>query len=75
MSICRWSPNCEVYLFTLVDGTFECCGCLLGGRHSFASREATLGHIQDHIAAGHKVPEYVISTLTVKTKKTKKKTK
>ncbi len=69
----------DVYVFGTRDGPegkryIECCGCLLhpdredeqvpwGAANLFDTREGALAHMQEHMDAGHFVPEYCIDRL------------
>jgi hypothetical protein len=67
MSYARFSPDSDVYVYMSGDGVFTCCGCKLkdydlnpmwdyGGSR-------ILDHLQEHIEAGHKVPQYCIEAI------------
>lgn len=67
MSYARFGYDSDVYVFGLSDGGFECCGCRLSeatlASQRFDDRQDLLLHLQDHKAAGHKVPPYAITRL------------
>jgi len=67
MSYARFGPNSDVYVYASGDNVFTCCGCKLVAPDTGQTWEhggkAILSHLQEHIAAGHKVPEYCIKAL------------
>jgi hypothetical protein len=61
MAYCRFGPDSDVYLYLSTDDCFHCCGCgLIGPRlkQDFVTvnHNEILKHLEQHIAAGHKVP-------------------
>ena len=57
MSYCRMGTDSDVYLIATFGGWW-CCGCrLTDGTEVIKRRAAVLSHLQDHKAAGHKVPQ------------------
>ena len=75
MSIVRWgSDGSDLYIYQTIGTEIVCCGCLLMaeepfsdgiGRLSFTcdSFDKMISHVQEHINAGHTVPDYVIPEL------------
>lgn len=62
MSYCRYGPNSDVYVIRTFGGDLECLGCRLTYERfyphfSTTSELAMVGHLIDHRAAGHLVPE------------------
>lgn len=49
----------DVYVFLSVGGHLECCMCDLPGPDTFitTTTAAMLSHLDEHIAAGHEVPD------------------
>ena len=62
MSLCRFSPDSDVYVYSTGDDVYTCCGCRLGQDTNF-SRQGMLRHLKLHIANGDQVPDYAIKTL------------
>jgi hypothetical protein len=74
VSYARFSPDCDVYVFMSVGdrhhpgGWLECCWChLQPGEEIVSTRQFTTAgmaaHLDDHVAAGHQVPDDVIPRL------------
>ena len=78
MSYCRMGTDSDVYAFPSIDGTFECCACLLTKKKlttfgeisfkmhrskTFSTREELLEHLEEHVNAGHLVPDYAFKIL------------
>lgn len=67
MSYARFSDDSSVYVFLAVNGHLECCACLFaggfGGGYCAYSTQAMLDHLQEHIDAGHDVPDSCIERL------------
>ena len=71
MSYSRLSDDCDVYIFLSNYKSKEhggdrlaCCGCALEDRCTyFRYGTDMLEHLQKHIDAGHKVPDYVIESI------------
>lgn len=61
MSYCRWSAESNVYVYLDVGGYINCCGCDRSGYNG--DTETMVKHLEDHIADGHLVPDYVIPAL------------
>jgi len=68
MSLCRFSRDSDVYVYSVGDDTWTCCGCKLGQDNIFGS-EGMIIHLKLHKAAGDKVPDEVIKTLEAYYKK------
>lgn len=67
MSYARFSEG-DIYIFLSIEGTLECCGCYLTGPGFFghfdcATTDEMLAHIEEHRAAGHKIPERCVPQL------------
>lgn len=64
MSYCRFGGDSDVYVYPTDDGA-ECCACLLedGDTAFYETSAGMLGHLVDHIAAGHKVPAEALQRL------------
>ena len=66
-----WDYESQVYIYDDVAGGTTCCGCWLdpegknwrGDLDNSAMHPETIAHVREHIAAGHKVPEFVIPRL------------
>jgi hypothetical protein len=58
MAVCRFNDDSDVYVYYSVLGGIDCCGCILLGRGAFVARDeaAMITHLNEHVAAGHKVP-------------------
>ena len=66
MSVVRFSPNSNIYIYHSVHGGIECYGCLLNkdfNSVNYKTGKEMADHVRKHIAAGHKVPDYVIPEL------------
>lgn len=65
MSVCRffWEGS-DVYVFYHVDGYLTCCWCALSDEEYGDFRcdpyddQAMVSHLQEHVEAGHTVPEH-----------------
>jgi hypothetical protein len=64
MAYCRFGPDSDVYFYKTLDG-WECCRCSLNSGEFvyLANFDAAYAHIQDHVKAGHKVPDKALSRL------------
>lgn len=63
MSYCRFGKDSDVYLYKHVDGGWTCCECELEAPiHSVSLPTApqVAHHLEQHVAAGHKVPQYAL---------------
>jgi hypothetical protein len=58
MSVCRWSDDSDVYVYYSIFGGIECSRCLLNGARIFNALDEPemLAHLEQHKAAGHRVP-------------------
>lgn len=72
MAWVRWSApgkphpyDSLVYIMDHVDGDMECVGCQLLPAKTYRdhSRVGMAEHVQEHIDAGHAVPDFVIPSL------------
>lgn len=65
MAICRFGPKCDVFLSNADDGRIECIACSLNDRetHRALDNKAMIEHLEEHVAAGHKVPAEVFEAL------------
>jgi len=57
------SDDSDVYVFLATSGHLECCACLLGDKWDFHTTDEMLGHLDEHRAAGHCVPQGCIDAL------------
>lgn len=57
MAVCRWSEHSDVYLWPAGD-YYECSLCKLD--KWYVEEGNVEAHLRDHIAAGHKVPDYAL---------------
>lgn len=65
MSYSRFCADSDVYVFYSVNNEYICCGCqlrLIGGLQTptFSTPASIVLHMQEHVDAGHKVPEYLL---------------
>lgn len=61
MSFARFSDDCDVYVYSHVDGYVECCACGLDGEcHDLRSPDEAAEHMREHDQAGHQVPEALL---------------
>ena len=62
MSICRFGNHSDVYAFYSINNKIVCCGCRINNGDQWDCEEdhEMEQHLQDHIAAGHRVPEYAL---------------
>ena len=65
MSYARWTGDSDVYVYEDSGGGVTCCGCCLDGSfgHYNGDKEGILNHLKEHIAKGHKVPDYCIKEI------------
>ncbi len=76
MSYCRWGADSDVYVYATAYPDRDnhgrtryvliCCGCKLLDGDTAAERRseaAMISHLEQHRAAGHKVPAYAIERL------------
>ncbi|GAA0580776.1 hypothetical protein [Rhizomicrobium electricum] len=65
MAICRFGPTCDVFVDFGEEGRVECVACRLDGRttHIALDKQAMKAHLEDHVSAGHKVPDAVFEDL------------
>lgn len=65
MSYARFgADDSDVYVFEHYRGSLECCGCWLSPRsYNSTDVQAFLWHLEEHRAAGHCVPEYVLDEI------------
>jgi hypothetical protein len=63
VSYCRFGPESDVYVYESCSGGWECCFCGIGPSANFPSRTQMLDHLDQHVKAGHKVPDYAIARL------------
>lgn len=59
MSYARFSDG-DVYVYADVGGYVACCGCWLGDKWDFHSPAEIVAHLQEHVAAGHNVHDYLL---------------
>lgn len=60
MSYARFSDESNVYVFPHAGGYVQCCGCSLDDVWNYHSAPEVVAHMQAHVEAGHKVPEYLL---------------
>ena len=79
MSYCRFGKDSDVYMYAdSLTGSITCCACQLNpisdglwfGSQTF-DHIGALAHLQEHIEAGHLVPEYAIKRLKKEIKRNK----
>lgn len=71
MSYVRWSSpghphsyDSSVYIYDNVSGGITCCGCdLSDDSWNCATAEEMIAHVEQHIAHGDAVPDFVIPRL------------
>lgn len=70
MSYCRWEArDSDCYIFFNSDGFYECMLCKLGRdtsgylNHWLDTAQEMLAHMEKHVAAGHRVPDYAIAAM------------
>lgn len=73
MAIVRWGSmethgyESDLYIYEAGDATeswgYVCCGCPFGQSYGGVTRDEMANHVQQHIDAGHTVPDWVIPTL------------
>jgi hypothetical protein len=65
MSFARFGPESDVYVYAHVGGFVQCCGCLLGDflgdDWDYHSAADVVAHMQEHVDAGHRVPQHLLS--------------
>lgn len=59
MSYARFSYS-DVYVFAHVGGFVQCCGCILGDEWDFYSAQDIAEHLNEHVRAGHRVPDNLL---------------
>lgn len=66
MAICRFGPSSDVFVANADDGRVECCACRLNDRSTYStmSKQDMIEHLEDHMAAGHKVPPDAFADLS-----------
>ena len=65
MAICRFGPQSDVFVSVGDNNVLECSACRLNNRETFSTplRAEMVGHLKEHLAAGHKVPAEAIEEL------------
>ncbi len=63
MSYCRFSDHSDVYVYGSPDRRYTCCVCSLSKIWGHATAADMMTHLEEHIAAGHQVPQYAIDRL------------
>lgn len=76
MSFCRFAEDSHVYVYGTADDEICCCACLLmsidgpdGWNFKTDSAATFLAHLNEHVAAGHLVPERCFERLAVEAQK------
>lgn len=62
MSLCRFSSDSDVYVYSVGGNAYTCCGCKLGQDTIFAAK-GMIEHLKLHKAIGDKVPDSVFTAL------------
>lgn len=71
MSYARFSEG-DIYVFATFDDVYECCSCRLAlaqphaafhDSQTFATTEAIIAHVHEHIDVGHDVPARCLERL------------
>lgn len=70
MSICRFGPDSNVYVYE-VDNGYDCCGCpaFNGITQTFPNAERILQHLMIHQTAMDLVPAHAIARLAAKSER------
>jgi hypothetical protein len=69
MSYCRFGPDSNVYVYMSADDRLHCCWCHLvnlsanGKDFAAKDRREMVGHLREHLEAGHRVPAEAIADL------------
>ncbi len=71
MAFARFGAHSDVYVYASVSGGYTCCGCSLFDpkdpdskfSKSFNTPEDMIEHLEEHIRAGDRVPEYALTRL------------
>lgn len=64
MSYARFGSDSNVYVFQSCDLELVCYGCQLDSKDPrFTTARTALDHLEKHIEAGHKVPDYTIAQI------------
>ena len=69
MSYCRMYEDSDVYIYRHINGYIKCCSCKFEGLDGLTSYvildtyEEAIEHLEKHIQAGHKVPDYAMQAL------------
>jgi hypothetical protein len=59
-----WDYDSALYIFDDVAGGITCCGCLLiDADFNAPTTLEMISHVEQHVAAGHAVPDFVIPRL------------
>lgn len=64
MSFARFGPDSDVYVYSDVGGYIACCGCILRDKWDYHSIAELVAHMQKHVDAGNKVPDYLLDPAT-----------
>lgn len=65
MGVVRWGPGSQIYLYQGPFG-WECAGCLLSQRGTTKMAMTQIEtRLNDHIAAGHRVPQSAFERLKI----------
>ena len=66
MSFARLTNDSEVYVYQDAEGGYTCCFCRLNPhaeQFNVPTAKLMVTHLEEHRAAGHKVPEYALESL------------
>lgn len=65
MFVCRLSADSDVHVYYRMSGDIECAGCRLSDTQSFSTKDEAkmIAHLEQHKAAGHKVPSQAFDEL------------
>ena len=68
MAISRFGPGCDVFVDFGEEGRLECVACRLDNRATYRAldKEAMKSHLEEHLQAGHQVPDAVFEDLDSK---------
>ena len=65
MFVCRFGADSDVYVYYRMNGDIECSGCRLSEAKAFSTKDEAemIAHLEQHEAAGHKVPAQAFDEL------------
>lgn len=62
MSYARFGDESDVYVYYSGDNVYCCCACKLEDNWYHGGR-SIIDHLEEHVAAGHRVPAYCLEAL------------